>query len=286
MERRTIVGGGVCALALLALVCIPRHLPSSASQTIHVPANFHAHLEAGTLTLRGSLPDAAAHDRILEQARTTYDARRIRIIDQVTIDGRIASSPWVTQVPGVVSVLGHMDGRGSIIIDGHFLVLSGRVPSEQTKATVLSLVSPLRQEGLELEDHLSIASPLASPAALQSKIDEILARQQIEFDSNQSTLTVRGRTVLDRLVPVLRQSSSVAIEIGGHTDGFGSPDYNKELSRRRAESVRQYLTAQGVTHPLTAVGYGATRPREPGISRSALQRNRRIELRVHEAKDS
>ena len=97
---------------------------------------------------------------------------------------------------------------------------------------------------------------------------------------------MRGRTVLDRLVPVLRQSSSVAIEIGGHTDGFGSPDYNKELSRRRAESVRQYLTAQGVTHPLTAVGYGATRPRQPGISRSALQRNRRIELRVHEAKDS
>ncbi len=66
--------------------------------------------------------------------------------------------------------------------------------------------------------------------------------------------------MLDRLIPILKQAPRTSIEIGGHTDGFGAADYNKELSRRRAEAVRQYLSAHGVTHDLTAVGYGASKP--------------------------
>src|SRR4026208_1859116 len=96
MERRTILGGGVFALTLLALVCIPRHLPLSASPPTPVPANFparpghappppgpvsaHARLEPGTLVLRGSLPDAAARDRILERARTTYNPAEVSVL--------------------------------------------------------------------------------------------------------------------------------------------------------------------------------------------------------------
>jgi OOP family OmpA-OmpF porin len=114
------------------------------------------------------------------------------------------------------------------------------------------------------------------------RLNDQLSRSQIEFDSNQATLTPRGRAALDRLLPLLNQAPRTSIEIGGHTDGFGAPDYNKDLSRRRAETVREYLTAHGVTHPMTAVGYGASKPLVSGISRAALQRNRRIELRVQE----
>jgi outer membrane protein OmpA-like peptidoglycan-associated protein len=46
--------------------------------------------------------------------------------------------------------------------------------------------------------------------------------------------------------------------------------------------VKDYLTSHGVTHELTAVGYGATKPLAAGLSRAALQRNRRIELHVLE----
>ena len=91
MERRTILGGGVFALALLALVCIPRHLPLSASPPVPVPANFHARLEQGTLMLRGSLPDAGARDRILERARAAFGPAQVRVLDQLTLDGRIAT---------------------------------------------------------------------------------------------------------------------------------------------------------------------------------------------------
>jgi OOP family OmpA-OmpF porin len=282
MERRTILGGGVLALTVLAFVCIPRHLPSSASPPAPVPANFHARLEAGTLLLRGSLPDAGARDRILERARAAYDPAQVRVLDQLTVDGRIAAPSWVNQLPAVLPVLEQMQGVRSVMIDGRFLVLSGVVPSEEVKSTILRTVSPLRSLGLQLEDHMTVAAAAASPS-LQTRLNDMLSRSQIEFDSNQATLTARGLAALDRLIPVLIQAPHASIEIGGHTDGFGAPDYNKDLSRRRAEAVKEYLTTHGVTHELTAVGYGATKPLATGISRAALQRNRRIELRVLEA---
>jgi OOP family OmpA-OmpF porin len=283
MERRTILGGGIFALTLLALVCIPRHVPSSASSaTSPVPANFHAHLEQGTLLLRGSLPDSTAHDRVIRQARAAYDPAHVRVVDQLTIDSRIASPSWVSQLPGILSVLEPMQGARSVMIDGRFLVLSGTVPSEQVKATILKTVSPLRSIGLELEDHMTVAATPPSVRSLQARIDELLSRSQIEFDSNQATLTAHGRAVLDRLVPILTQAPRASIEIGGHTDAYGAPDYNKDLSRRRAETVREYLKAHGVSHDMTAVGYGASKPRAAGNTRAALQRNRRIELRVLE----
>jgi OmpA-OmpF porin, OOP family len=296
MERRTILSGGVCALTLLALVCIPRHLPSSASPTTPVPANFHARLEQGTLMLRGSLPDRETHDRILQRAQTVYDPEQVRVLDQLTVDGRIATTAWVQHVPAVLPVLEQMQGIRSVMIDGRYVVLSGTVGSETLKTRILQSVSPLRTLGLELEDHITVSTaalvprasvptasvPTASvPAAsLQAQINDLLSHNQIEFDSNQATLTARGRAALDRLIPVLTQASHTSIEIGGHTDSFGAPDYNRELSRRRAEAVRDYLTAHGVTHELTAVGYGASQPLESGVSRAALQRNRRIELHV------
>jgi OOP family OmpA-OmpF porin len=284
MERRTILGGGVLALAVLALVCIPRHLPSSASAP--VPANFHARLEQGTLLLRGSLPDARARDRILESARTTYAATHVRVLDQLTLDARMDAPSWMNQVPTILPVLEQMQGVRSVMIDGRFLVLSGVVPSDAVKATILRTVSPLRSLGLQLEDHMTVAAASPATPSLQRRLDDLMSRNQIEFDSNQATLTARGRASLDRLIPVLTQAPRAVIEIGGHTDGFGAPDYNKELSRRRAEVVRDYLTSHGVNHELTAVGYGASKPLATGISRAALQRNRRIELRVLETNAS
>jgi OOP family OmpA-OmpF porin len=281
MERRTILSGGLLALTVLALVCIPRHLPSSASTPVPVPANFHARLESGTLLLRGSLPEAGARDRIVERARAAYDPAHVRVLDQLSVDGRIAAPPWVSQLPAVLPVLGQMQGVRSVMIDGRFLVLSGVVESEEVKSTILRTVSPLRSLGLQLEDHMTVAAAAAGPS-LQARLNDLLSRTQIEFDSNKASLTARGRAALDRLVPVLTQAPHASIEIGGHTDAFGAADYNKDLSQRRAEAVKDYLTSHGVTHELTAVGYGATKPLAAGLSRAALQRNRRIELHVLE----
>ena len=90
----------------------------------------------------------------------------------------------------------------------------------------------------------------------------------------------RGSATLDQLIALLRRAPHTAIEIGGHTDKYGVPDYNLQLSRRRAEAVRDYFISHGLTNQFTAVGYGASRPLSVAQTRTGLQHNRRIELRV------
>lgn len=119
-----------------------------------------------------------------------------------------------------------------------------------------------------------------SPASLQKKLNEILARSSIEFESKSATMTPSSLAALDQLITELRQSPRTAIEIGGHTDKYGEPEYNLQLSQRRADAVRRYFTKHGLTNQFTAVGYGASRPLSVAENRAGLQRNRRIELRL------
>ncbi|MGH7148376.1 MAG: OmpA family protein, partial [Nitrospiraceae bacterium] len=162
------------------------------------------------------------------------------------------------------------------------IVLSGRVDSDRAKATVLRDIAPLTQTGLELEDHILAAQlPASSPfPSLQKKLNEILSRNSIEFESNTTTMLPRSRATLDQLIALLRRAPRTAIEIGGHTDKYGTPDYNLQLSRLRAEAVRHHFISHGLTNQFTAVGYGASRPLSVAQTRAGLQHNRRIELRV------
>ena len=280
MMRRAILGAGAVALTLLAVVCIPRHLPSSIASSALTPAFFHARLEQGTLTLRGSLPSETSKAAILQRAQELYGKAPGRVVDELAVDPRVGSVAWTGNVSQVLPILGQMRERGSIIIDGRTIVLSGLVDSDRAKATVLRDIAPLVQTGLELEDHIRAAQLAISSPSLQKKLNEILSRGSIEFDSNDTAITPRSRATLEQLIDQLRHAPLTAIEIGGHTDKYGEPDYNIQLSRRRAEAVRQYFTSHGLTNQFTAVGYGASRPLSAIETRTGFQHNRRIELRV------
>ena len=278
MMRRAILGAGAAALTLLAVVCIPRHLPSPTASKSLTPATFHARLEQGTLTLRGSLPSETSKAAILQRAQEIYGRAPGRVVDELVVDTRVGTSTWTSNLPQILPVLGHMMERGSIIIDGRTIVLSGRVDNDRAKASILREIVPLAQTGLELEDHI-LSAPAPAPT-LQKKLNEILSHASIEFDSNTTTITPRSRATLDQLITQLRPTPRIAVEIGGHTDKYGEPGYNLQLSRRRAEAVRHYFISHGLTNQFSAVGYGASRPLSVAQTRAGFQHNRRIELRV------
>ena len=280
MVRRAILGAGAVALVLVAAVCIPRHLPTLAESKSLTSANFHARLEQGTLTLRGSLPSEENKAAILQRAQELYGTAPGRIVDELIVDSTVGTASWTSNIPQVLPILGHMIERGSIIVDGRTIVLSGLVDTDRVKATVLRELDPLVQTGLELEDHILTDPSLVSSSSLQKKLNEILSQASIEFDSNTTAMTPRSRATLDRLVSQLRHAPRATIEIGGHTDKYGEPDYNLQLSLRRAEAVRDYFVSHGLKNQFTAVGYGSSRPLSVTDTRTSLQQNRRIELRV------
>lgn len=101
------------------------------------------------------------------------------------------------------------------------------------------------------------------------------------FPFNQYTLEERSKTELNKLVQFLSQNKNVRIQISGHTDDVGDAKFNLELSRKRAQSVVNYLTQQGIARERLAVaGYGETRPVKPNDTEENRQLNRRIEMKV------
>lgn len=284
MRRTGIIIGGVVALILLAVVCIPRHLPPPSRPTVVTQASFHAGIERGSLVLRGSLPTERSRATIVEQAHVVAVKMRMRVIDQLIVDKQVKAAAWVDQVPQLLPILGLMTKRGSIIIDGRSLVVTGQVPGHREKAEVLQAMAPAIRAGLRIEDRV-VVMPTTSPAstavplsALQLLLNQVLANSSIEFEPKSATLTTEGQMVLDHIIVLLRRAPETPIEIGAHTDTVGDAEYNLQLSRHRAEAVKQYLTSHGLTNPFTAIGYGSTRPLTHGRQQPGLQQNERIEL--------
>lgn len=112
------------------------------------------------------------------------------------------------------------------------------------------------------------------------------------FDFNKATVKPEGRKALDAFATQLRDARFDVITVTGHTDRFGSDAHNLDLSRRRAETVSDYLvvTASIPPNKIVARGVGSsqpvTRPADcTGQSRTlktlaCLQPDRRVEVDV------
>jgi outer membrane protein OmpA-like peptidoglycan-associated protein len=110
--------------------------------------------------------------------------------------------------------------------------------------------------------------------------------RDVTFELDSARLTQRARGELDRQVSYLRRARHLRVEIAGHTDGQGSADYNRDLSLRRARSVRDYFVEHGIaTDRLEVAGYGESRPVEDNATAAGRERNRRVELGVVDAGD-
>lgn len=79
----------------------------------------------------------------------------------------------------------------------------------------------------------------------------------IYFDYNSASIRTDAEEELNALAKLLNENVEVSVEIGSHCDARGDDSYNRELSVKRAKSVRKYLLAQGVKESrLTYQGYG------------------------------
>ncbi len=103
----------------------------------------------------------------------------------------------------------------------------------------------------------------------------------IFFDFNKATLRKESVTELRNLVQFLNEQPKIRIEISGHTDSVGTPEYNHKLSQERAEAVREYLVSHGIHgNRVVAKGYGETKPVAPNDTEENRQKNRRTEFTI------
>ncbi|WP_443190051.1 OmpA family protein, partial [Pseudomonas indica] len=103
----------------------------------------------------------------------------------------------------------------------------------------------------------------------------------ITFATDSADIASNFYTPLNNLATSFKQYDQNSIEIVGHTDSTGSRQYNMTLSQRRAQSVANYLIAQGVNGMrVTTRGAGPDQPVASNATESGRAQNRRVEINL------
>lgn len=125
----------------------------------------------------------------------------------------------------------------------------------------------LSPDGLGRDDLISDMTPLSGDAL---------------FSVNSSELRAGARALLDRLIADIKATPNVTdIVIEGHTDNTGSDSINIPLSEARAKRVKDYFILNGLdSTPITAAGFGATKPVKDNSTDEGKAANRRVEITV------
>ena len=110
----------------------------------------------------------------------------------------------------------------------------------------------------------------------------------VNFDFDKSNLRPDAVAILSEASEILKRYPDLRVEVAGHTDSKGTDAYNQKLSERRATSVYNYLTQNGVdaSRLVGPIGYGESRPIAPNTNPDGSDnpegraKNRRTELNV------
>lgn len=101
----------------------------------------------------------------------------------------------------------------------------------------------------------------------------------INFDLNKATLKPNGQKIVDEIQKVLEQTPDLKLSIEGHTDNTGNAKLNKELSEKRANTVKFALAGKGIDiGRLSSKGFGAEKPLVANDTEENKAKNRRVEL--------
>lgn len=119
-----------------------------------------------------------------------------------------------------------------------------------------------------------VVEPQAEVAAF-----ETVVLRGVNFQFDQADLTPPARETLDQLASRLQAHQNVSVLVEGHTDAFGSDDYNRKLGEKRAEAVREYLVGKGLkAEQIQVVSRGESDPAASNDTEEGRAMNRRTEV--------
>jgi len=117
---------------------------------------------------------------------------------------------------------------------------------------------------------------------------EITISRQVLFKSSATgeRIEAESEAVLTEVRDVILQHPEILVlEVRGHTDDVGNDGYNMDLSKKRAEAVREWLVKHGIAADrLVARGYGEGQPIADNRTEEGRRKNRRVELSIAKKK--
>jgi len=102
---------------------------------------------------------------------------------------------------------------------------------------------------------------------------------EVLFEFDKAVVKPEWYGLLDEVADILNANSGLRVILEGHTDSVGPEGYNMGLSKRRAEVVKAYIEAKGISpDKLASVGYGEEKPVASNDTKEGRALNRRTEI--------
>ena len=193
-----------------------------------------------------------------------------------------AVSPTFKDLSGR-SLHGRIESHNVLANLSYFFGAAPAPPVTATPAAAPVPVTPNPQAGLQVTPAAGpgvppvIYAPDAQPNPAAGPTQTFI----VYFDLGRATMSAEGRRVADGAVAAFKNTNATHIAIAGFTDTAGSASSNEVLSRRRADTVRDYLTAHGVPRNDMAVSWhGETDPAVATANGKVEAQNRRVEINI------
>jgi outer membrane protein OmpA-like peptidoglycan-associated protein len=146
------------------------------------------------------------------------------------------------------------------------------------------------QAAASAAEQAALAANRAARADLIARLNRVLPTREtergivaeiagVQFAVGKATLNTDAREALARFAGIVGVYPSMKFRVEGHTDSTGSAEFNRDLSFKRASTVRDFLVAQGVSNSSIDVeGLGLDRPVASNDTTEGRARNRRVEI--------
>ncbi|WP_163575886.1 OmpA family protein [Halomonas faecis] len=202
-----------------------------------------------------------------------------------TIDGGASSASSDTsskrawyQQPVVCGIAAGLVGGGI----GH--ATSGE--SDEEAGTAIGFTTAAAIGGLLCADRTPEPEPEPEPMPEpapepepEPEFETVTLSSDVNFAFDSAELRPAAEVTLDEVAETLYENTEINVNIAGHTDSIGSAEYNRDLSQRRADSVKDYLVSQGIdASRMRTMGYGEERPVATNETDAGRAQNRRVEI--------
>ena len=150
------------------------------------------------------------------------------------------------------------------------------VAADGPSVTDLSDVEVNVIESGDIVEALAVTRDIRGRASVRPRV-----RLPVDFEFNSAELKPEAKALLEKVGRALTAPDleTFRFSIEGHTDSIGGEDFNSNLSKRRAEVVRDYLANTGVDQMrLESIGLGEASPVDTNVTDEGRQHNRRVEI--------
>ena len=200
-----------------------------------------------------------------------------------SIAGAVLGAGWGAGAGVVVGNQIDNVGPGAAVGAG-FGAASGLMSGAQADSIEPQMI---RQENELRALHVHNIANSQELARLQAKLDDAIDVEvglggiyQVFFDVDQTNLRLGSISNLEAIAESIKSNPhAYIINVAGHTDDSGRPDYNQQVAESRARTVASYLAARGISADQIVVkSYGGTRPIASNTSETGRQLNRRVDI--------